>query len=161
MPTIQISGSPIQFPDDGNSPDWAPPIIAFAEATAEALSGVVGIADVAPQVFVIDPYNPGSNIPLPGLSFSTTIVRGAFIPYAIDRATTTQEVSEVGELSIVYNSTNSTGFKWTMTRTANGDASVTFAISDQGQVSISTTALTGLSHTGKITFSATAVLQNL
>lgn len=61
---------------------------------------------------------------------------------------------------MVYNPNGPSGNKWEVGRIANGDASVTFNVTDTGQVQISTLTLAGINHVGKIAYSGTAFLQN-
>lgn len=159
--TITIQGTDIQFPTSGESPDWSQPIVDFAEAVESALTGVSGAYDVSPQVMNIDAYNPtGSAIDITNLSFSTTEVLSATITISVYRDTTTTTSTETSVLNIVYNATNGTGQKWEMTREATGDASITFSITDAGQVQFETTALGGSSHVGHLSYSAKALLNS-
>lgn len=158
MPTITISGTVIDFPDSSESPNWAEAVILFAQTVADALQGVVGSFDVSPQSFVIDSYNPGTDITLPQLTFSTTDVRAAFISYAVHRTTDTPaELDETGMLWVVYNNQNGV---WDISREKAGNASITFSITNAGQVQFSTTAMAGSDHTGFITYSAKALENN-
>lgn len=159
MPTIIITGTPIDFPNSAAAPNWAPAVIQFAELVAAALSEIVGTYDVIPQRFVIDTAPNGSDVPITNLSFSTTNVRGAFIQYSVYRNTSAITVSETGNLMIVYNPTNGTGEKWEITRDFVGDADVTFDIDDTGQININLTALAGTAHNGFISYTGRA-LQN-
>lgn len=156
MPTIVIGSSIIDIPDSGASPNWAPAIIEAFQAIEAALQGFVGPFDVAPQTFVIDAQNPGSNIDIPGLTFPPSDVRAAFIRYTVHRETTTTEVNEQGELWAIYNDTNGT---FDFSQQKSDDADISFSITNVGQVQLTTTALGGLSHTGFITFTAQS-LQN-
>lgn len=160
MPIIQIGTTVIQFPDSGTSPNWAQAIIDFAEAVQNTLSGLAGPADVFPQIFVIDNFNPGTAVNIPNLTFSTTVVRAAFIKYAVYRTTSSSNASEVGTINIIYNPANPIGNKWEYDRQYAGIGQVSFTITDTGQVQLNTTALAGLNHTGKIAYSATAFLQS-
>ena len=45
-----------------------------------------------------------------------------------------------------------------MVRSGQGDANISFSITDLGQVQFTTTALTGIDHTGIISFRALAIL---
>jgi|SRR5271166_7182442 len=160
MPTIVIQGTVINFPDSGSSPNWAPAVIDFAEAVQNALAGVVGASDVPPQSYSISSFNPGSNINIPSLNFSTLTVRSAFIRYAISRSTTATTVDEGGTIVITYNPTGMVGSLWEASRQYNGDAQVTFYVTDTGQVQLNTAALAGLNHVGTISYSAQALLQS-
>lgn len=161
---IVIQGTQIDFPADSQSPDWSSGVIEFAQATATALSGVVGTFDVAPQVFNIDSQNPTStNVNIPNLAFSTSQVRSAIINITCHRKTISTGATEVTEadiLIITYNASNSPGMLWELTREGTGDASVTYNITDTGQVQFITGTLTGSSHTGILAYSAKALLNS-
>lgn len=154
--TIVIQGKVIEFPSSGNSPNWAPAVIEFAQAVEAALQSVAGSFDVAPQTFVIDSYNPGSNIDIPNLNFPSSDVRASFIRYTVHRETDSVEVNEAGNLWAIYNNTNGT---WDFSQESGADASIEFSITNTGQVQFTTTTLSGLNHTGFITFTAQS-LQN-
>jgi hypothetical protein len=156
---INIQGTLIEFPSSGASPDWSPAIIQFAQAVEAALANVAGAFDVAPQVLNIDAYNPGSNISINALSFPVSQVRAATISYAVFRQTSTNTVSESGEIRVNYNPDGLIGNKWQITRDYQDNANISFAISDTGQISFTTTTLAGTNHTGAITFAAKALLQ--
>lgn len=155
-----INGKVIEFPSSGASPNWAPAVVEFAQAVTDALALAIGNFDVAPQVLNIDAYNPGNNINISPLSFPTSAVRGAIIDYTVSRTTSDGQVTEIGKISIVYDSDATIGQKWSIQRDYVGDASISFAIDDTGQVSFSTTTLSGSGHTGKIAFFAKALTES-
>lgn len=159
MPTITINNIPINFPDDGASPDWAPAIIQFAEAVENSLANVVNPNDVFPQVFSINSYNSASNISIPALSFPTASVCAVFIRYAVYRTTSSANASEAGDLIAVYNPNNGVGLKWSLSRgdITGAGAQISFNMTDGGQIQFSTTALGGTGHTGYISFDARAL----
>lgn len=159
--TIVIQGTTINFPEPGASPDWGQAIEDFAVATQSAIASAVGTYDVAPQVMNIDAYNPTSgNTNITNLSFSTTQVRGAIVDISVYRNTSSTTVSETTTLTLVYNASNTTGQKWEMARETVGDASITFNVTDVGQVQFTTTTLAGTGHTGILTYRARAVLNS-
>lgn len=160
MPTITIGNTVINFPDSGSDPNWAPALIDFAEAVQNSLNGVVGPADVAPQTFNINAYNPGTNITIPGLSFSTSLVRGVFIKYSVYRTTSSANAAETGFLTAIYNPNKPSTQQWEVSRQFAGDGQITFSMTDTGIAQFTTTALAGLSHTGILSYSATALLQS-
>jgi hypothetical protein len=163
MPTINIKGTILELPDSASSPNWAPNVVEFFKLVADAINGISGAFDVAPQTFNIDAFNNATDEDIQGLLFPPSDVRSSVIIYAVYRETeeTTlgqgdnQAVSEAGTLEIVYN--DSTGL-WSMTRMGVEDAMIDFGIDSNGQVTFSTQALTGINHTGIITFRALAVL---
>jgi len=150
---ITIQGTPIEFPSTGESPNWAPSVIEFAQATEQALLSAVGPYDIPQQVFTLS-SNVNTNLSITNLSFPTTVVRSAFINYSVIRLSSTETpLSESGEIYVVYD-----GSDWRITRDYVGDAGCTFDITSTGQVRISTTSF--LNYTsGKISFSAEALPQ--
>lgn len=159
MPLITIAGSVIDFPNEASSPSWAQAIIQFATLTANALSSVVGPYDILSQSFVIDAYNPGTSITIPNLAFSTSTVRAAFIKYSCSRSTDSNMVYEAGQIIIVYSANNPTGNKWEIITERAGDAQIDLEITDSGQMTVTTSSISGLNHVGRLNFSATALAQ--
>lgn len=150
--TITIKGTPIDFPSSGESPNWSPAVIQFAQAVEEALLSAVGPNDVPPQVFnILAPNQTG--VPVTNLSFSTSTVRAAYIKYSIilvGSSTTT----EAGNIIVVYDGTD-----WELTRDYVGDADCNFDITPIGQVEIDIPNVPGF-VSGKLSFSAQALQQN-
>jgi hypothetical protein len=163
---LNIKGSVIEIPSSGQSPNWAPGIIAALRALTEAVNAVTGTYDVAPQTQNIDANNSSNDVVITNLAFPISEVRAATIFYSIYRKTEDsgppdgQEVAEGGMLNIVYNESNPVSNKWEMTRDFAGDGKITFSITDTGQFQFSTTPLTGINHTGIISFRAIAVLNS-
>lgn len=160
MPQIKIQNTIIDFPESGQSPNWAEPILSFAEAVELALASVVGPYDVPSQVLNIDAYNPGTDIEITALNFPSSEVRSAFIRYALYRETSVTSAYEAGEITIVYNPNGSVSSKWELVRQGVGDGQIDFSISDVGQMSFTTATLAGINHTGNLTFVAQSVLQS-
>jgi len=166
MPTITIKGTIIDLPASGSSPNWSPAIIEAFQAIADAVNVFTGTFDVAPQTKNIDIYNSSSNIDIDNLIFPPSDVRAVTIFYTVYRKTdeTTlgsadnEEVAETGTLEIVYNNARPSNTKWEIGRMGEGDASIDFNVTDLGQVQFSTTALTGINHTGLISYRAISIL---
>lgn len=155
---LNIQGTIIQFPSNSQDPSWAPAVIQFAEAVTSALSGLAGTFDVPPQVFVIDAYNPGTNISIPNLSFPTSNVRSAVISYDVYRtaSTPTTTAVEAGQIIIVFDTSAGT---WSKSQERVGDGKISFSITNAGQVQFTTTQIGTTSHTGQIAFSAKSLSQ--
>ena len=156
MPIITIQGTPIEIPSSGESPNWAPGIIEAFQAIETALNSAIGPYDVASQILTIDAHNPGTDIEITNLSFPTSSIQGAFIRYSVIRTTTTDTAYETGDITITYNPNGAVNQKWEIAREYIGDGKISFTITDIGQVKFSTTAMGGLSHSGKLIFSAQA-----
>jgi hypothetical protein len=166
MPKIIIKGTTVNIPASGASPSWAPAIIDAFTLTADAVNAFAGTYDVAPQTKNIDIYNSSSFIDINNLVFPQPDVRGVTIFYSVARKTSettvgagdNKEVSEAGSLELAYNGSLGAGLKWQIVRTGVGNASIDFNVTDLGQVQFTTTALTGISHTGTISYRAISVL---
>lgn len=148
---ITIKGTPIEFPTTGESPNWAPAVIEFARAVEDAIATAVGPYDIPPQVFNLT-INANTDLVIDNLAFPTSVVRAAFIKYAVLRVGSST-ISESGNLFAVYD-----GSAWTLTRDYVGDAGCSFSIDSTGQVKITTSSLAGYTS-GSVSFSAQALSQ--
>jgi hypothetical protein len=164
MPKILIKGTEIDFPSSGASPNWAPAVIEAVEALADAVNSVTATYDVPPQVQNIDANNSSTNVNVNNLNFPAADVRAATVYYSVHRITEDsgppdgQEVVEAGTMEINYNASRPVTQKWELIRTGGGDALIDFTITDLGQIQFSTQPLTGISHTGLISYRALAIL---
>lgn len=166
MPKITIKGTTIDFPASAAAPNYAPAIIQTVQSLADAVNTFAGTFDVAPQKITIDTYNPGTNIPVDNLVFPPSDVRAASIFYAIFRTTANSgpldgvNLDEAGTLEIIYDSARPATQKWGITRMSTGDAGATFTITDLGQILLTTSTVTGISHTGILSYRALAILNS-
>lgn len=151
--TITIKGTPIEFPSSGESPNWAPAVLDFAQAVEEAIASSIGPYDIPNRTFTLT-NNSYTNEPITDLSFPTSSVRAASIKYSVTRITSTVTKVESGNIIVVYDGTD-----WELARDYVGDANCIFDITSSGQIRITTTALTGTYTTGKVSFSAQALIQ--
>lgn len=156
---ITIAGQVITFPGVNQDPNWAQAIVEFAQAVAEALEATVGTYDVVPQIYTMT-ANSNSNVDIPALSFPTGQVQATNVRYSIFRQTTTNSEAETGTLQLVYNPNGGVGEKWEMSRSFVGSSTVSFAVDDSGQISFSSSALSGSDHIGRIAFSASSLQQS-
>lgn len=169
MPRIIIKGTPIELPNSGQSPQWSPAILEAFQALADAVNVFTGSFDVAPQTMNIDVYNSSSNIDITNLSFPPADVRAVMIFYTVYRKTdeTTvasgdnMEVAETGTLSCVYNNSRPSNQKWEVGRVGPGNAYIDFNMNDIGQLQFTTTALSGVNHTGIVSYRALSILNSI
>lgn len=157
--SITISGTVIQFPSTGDSPTWSPAVIQFAEAVADTLQSIAGPFDVTPQSYSMV-SNANTNVAVPNLSFPTSNVRGAFIRYAVYRSSDSVFLAEAGDITVVYNPQGTTSNKWETIQRKVGDAQISFVVTDVGQVTFSSTSISGIGPTGTITYTAQALEQS-
>jgi hypothetical protein len=166
MPKLIIKGTPINIPDSGQSPNWAPAIIEAFEALSEAVNAVSGSFDVPPQVQNIDANNSSTNVEMNNLIFPSNEVRAATVYYSVYRKTEDsgppdgEELTEAGTLELSYNESRPINQKWEIVRSGQGDAKISFNITDLGQVRFSTTTLTGdtSTHIGILSYRAISIL---
>lgn len=152
---LNIQNKIIVFPTSGQSPNWAPAVVEFAQAVEDALNVAVGTYDVGAQVVDVSAYNGVSNVDVDALNFPPAAVRSANIYYAISRSTSLEEGYETGNIQAIYN--NSLG-QWELSTDYTGSAGITFNITNIGQVQFSLSLFTGINHDGKLTVSAKALI---
>lgn len=156
---ITIQGTVIPFPVGGTEQDWSEAVVDFAVAVENALNFAIGTYDIPPQVFSLDSLNPGT-LEVTNLAFPISQVRSAVIGYSVARtADGPLSAVESGEIFINYDE-NRAGAKWYLNVERLDLAGCDFTISDDGQVSITTTALGVTGHQGKMSFSAKTLTQS-
>lgn len=164
MPKITIKGTVINIPNSAASPNWAPNIIEAFEALAEAVNAVTGTYDVAPQTQNIDLNNSSLNVALNNLVFPSSDVRAATVYYTVHRVTEdsgigdAEELVEAGTLEISYDNSRPVDQKWELVRMGQGEAKIDFNVTDLGQIRFSTSPLTGINHTGIVSYMAISIL---
>lgn len=151
-----IKGTVINIPSSGASPNWSPAIIEAFKALSEAVNSVTGTYDVSPQTQEIE-NNVSINVELDNLNFPPADVRAATVFYTVNRKTTAGEFTEAGTLEISYNESRATN-KWEVVRTGQGDASITFNVSDLGQIRFTTSEIPGDTHIGIVSYRAISIL---
>ena len=154
---ITINGTVITLPSSGASPNWSPAIIEAFKQIEQALNSVSGQFDVPQQTMSITAF-PSATATIDNLSFPTSRVRAATIFYSVYRQTDAIEVSEAGTLEICYNDSRPNNEKWEIVRTGEGDASISFSISDSGQVSFTTSPVSGTTTEATLAYRAISVL---
>lgn len=166
MPKIIVKGTIIDLPNSGSSPNWSPAVIEAFQALTDAVNVFTGTFDVPPQVKSIDAYNPGTDIDVDNLVFPPSDVRSATVYYTVYRKTDNsgppdgQELAEAGTLQIVYNNSRPSTQKWEIIRQGAGDAAISFLVTDLGQIQFSTETITGINHTGILSFRAISILNS-
>lgn len=164
MARLTIKGSVITIPDSGSQANWSEGVIDALTALTDAVNSVTGTYDVAPQIQNIDANNSSTNVTITSLIFPPAEVRSTVIYYSVYRLTEDsganddQEVAEGGTIVLVYNASNPVSNKWTIAQTRAENASITFSVTDLGQVQFTTTALTGINHVGTLSFRAISIL---
>lgn len=156
--TVVIQGSPISLPETSASPNWAAGQIEFNKAVASALQFAVGTFDVPPQTYSML-SNGNTNVDIGSLSFPTSQIRSVVFYYNVFRTTSLANEAEAGQITYIYNPNNPPTQKWEGVRQFVGNSTVTFAMSDNGQISFSSDIISGSNHVGTIGFYAKVIQQ--
>lgn len=150
---ITINNTPIEFPESGTSPNWAPAVIQFAQAVEAALNLATGPYDVSPQVLAIN--NSGIATDVASLLFQNSLVRGAVVTYSIFRKTDSSgPFVETGSMLLSFD-----GSTWASNVDRIGDSKTSLTITSGGQVQYTVEAISGTNYLGYFTFSAKAQAQ--
>jgi len=163
--SINIRGTIINFPSSGQSANWAPPIIQFAQAVTSSLNLAIGEFDIPPQTLDIGGVLNGALTDVTNLLFANDEVRSATITISTFRTIATPSVVgagtvvEVREVNVVYNPTASSTNKWYISQERTGNASIAFSITDAGQVQFTLTSIGSGATTGIISFVGKALTQ--
>lgn len=157
--TVTIQGTQLSLPEVSAAPNWAPGQVAFNKAVANALQFTVGTFDIPPTTYQMI-SNGNTNVEIGGLSFPINEVRSFYLYYSVYRTTTSSNQAEAGIITAVYNPNNSTNSKWEASQQFTGGSTVSFAITDNGQVTFTSVGMAGDNHSGTIGYYA-KVLQQL
>ncbi len=157
---IEIQGTPIEFPSTGESPNWAPAVIQFAQSVEGALSLVVNDDDIPSQTLNLTLQDISGPRDVTNLLFSPSRVRSAHIDYSlyfVDGSSVVQ--TESGTLTLLYN-----GATWATSREFFGEVVVggsltTFTVTSAGQVQIQVNSLASYTQ-ATISFSAKTLPQD-
>lgn len=152
---VTIQGTPIEFPTTGESPNWAPAVVEFAQATEQALLTAAGPFDVPPTVDDITsfiPTNAFNNVVK--LNFSPATVRSVQISYALSFSGPV--ATEAGTLQLLYDASKALNEKWSVLQEYIGETSSEIKVLDDGQLQLKVpTTYTS----GKFSFSAKVLEQ--
>lgn len=153
--TITISGTNYSLPAQSDSPAWGENLSSIITALASVASNQAGTGDITLTSFV--PANNQSSVAnVTGLSFDSSLIRGAIIEYSIYRYTASSELSEVGNLYVSYK--NSAGSA-ELAQTHVGSSGITFSITSGLQIQYTSTNMAGAGYTSKMQFRAKAFVQ--
>lgn len=154
--TITINGTDYQLPTQGTNPPWGSDLSSIIEAIADVVNNLSAAGDILTTSFSV-PNNQSSAAVVTGLSFDTATIRSAVVTYSVYRSTTTEELAEEGLLLLTYKNTAN---EWVMSRTSNADAGLVFDVTSAGQVTYTSSNMSGASYTGLLKFKAETFSQS-
>lgn len=151
MPKILIVGTEeYEFPIEGENGNYGEQVTAWAEAVSTALLTVQARNDIP---MTTAPIVNGALVatPIPAFSFDTTEVIAINGEYIVKR-TTDVPANNLVENGVIQG--NFDGSQWVITHRSTGDAQISFDITSAGQVTYTSTSLTGTNYSGEILFKA-------
>lgn len=156
---VNIQGTEYKIPRADANPPYGEEFNDFLNALVNAINTLVGPADIKESAQTIL-NNQSSPINITLLNFDSSIVGSITVNYRVYRSTDTNHVSEAGDITFVYDPAASVGLKWSKQREFSRVYSgVDFFIADNGQVSYTSSNITGANYSGLIKFKANAILQ--
>lgn len=131
---------------------WGDETTNYLVTLGTAINDITSVGDI-PLLSIPINNNQTTLINVDNLSFETTQVRHAIIEYSVYRVTSSEEVSQCGNLLITYKNNAAT---WELIDNTVGDAGVSFTITTAGQVQYTSTNMAGTGYQSKMSFRARA-----
>lgn len=131
--TLTVNNTDFLYPIAGEDPGWGEEATGWAEEVTDVLSDLQTPGDILQSTFGIPLSGSGD---VNGLLLGTSVVRSAKIDYSLYRISTASPSGtvETGTMIAVYDNAAGSGSKWILTHQYQGNAYVTFDITDAGQV---------------------------
>ena len=151
MPKILIVGNEeFEFPLENENAGWGESVTDWATSVSDALLTVQQPNDITRSTAAIL-NNIAAPTAIPGFLFDTSEVISINSEYIITRTTVSpaNNLVESGTIQGNYNGTD-----WSITVDSINNAGVTFDITSGGQVTYTSTNITGSSYAGQIIFRA-------
>lgn len=152
---LVVNGTLYNYPTSGEDPNWAEEASGWSEAVTDVLGTLLAPGDILETTFSIS-NNITSAQNVNGLLFDSGTNRSAVISYSVYRTSTstTSGKAEVGTMTLVYDDDATSGSKWSLMQTANGDAGVVFNVTDAGQITYLSSDIGSAGYSGTIHFKA-------
>ncbi len=153
--SLTVGNKTYNYPTDGQDPNWAEEASEWAEAVTNVLATLVSAGDILQTTATIN-NNVAVATNVNGLLFNPTNVRAANVEYSIYRISTANPSgnAESGTLYLIYDTNAGSGSKWTLSQRVNGNAGITFSITDAGQVQYLSTDINATGYSGTMKFAA-------
>lgn len=145
---LVIANETYQYPINRDPAGWGTEASDWAQAVTDNLNSLSGPADILNTVANIS-NNITSPTLIPGLSFDSTVVKGAKVDYNVYRVTSTNEVVEQGIMLLSY---KPNAMLWDLTLVSGQNSNVVFSITTSGQMQYTSDNMPGLNYSGEITF---------
>jgi hypothetical protein len=163
---VTVNGIPFKIPETG-AQGWGEEMTAWCVKVSRELNNLITVGDI-PLTTVQILNNQTTPALIPGLKFSISSVKGAFVYYQIERSTTSPSTkyTETGTLILAYNSLTTS---WELAHTKAGTSGpetdpiikgVQFSMVNEGavgQMRYVSEELVGTEYTGVIRFRAQVI----
>lgn len=154
--TLVVNGTTIEFPEQGQDPQWGPEVTTFAEEVASVLNNLTSVDDILLTSFSLT-NNQSTFADIAGLQFSKTSVRSAEIVLNVYITSSTEELQETIHMTLSYKNTLD---EFRLAISSSGDNSgITFNVTSNGQIQYKSTNVTGTGYVGTIKFKAATIVQ--
>lgn len=150
--TLTLNNTPIEYPEPGDQAPWGSGATDFAVEVARILNSLSGPSDILETSAIID-NNVTSPLPVGSFFFDPVAVRSFSVQVSIYRTFGTSEVAE----QLLFNGVNMGASGWLLQTDGIGNAGVTLDITNLGQVTYTSSNLTGL-YSGIIRFRGIGIL---
>jgi hypothetical protein len=157
--TLTINNNTYNFPASGEDPNWGPEATDWAIAVTDVLNTLLAPGDILLSTATIN-NNVAVLTNVNGLLFDPSQVRAANVSYSVYRTSTSNPSGyvEEGTIFLIYDNNASAGNKWTMSQRINGNAGISFNITDAGQIQYITTDIGAAGYSGTMKFLAKTLL---
>lgn len=156
---LTINNNTYNFPTAGEDPQWGSEATDWAIAVTDVLNSILAPGDILLTNASIN-NNIAVATNINGLLFDPAMVRAANVSYSIFRVSTSNPTGfvEEGTIFLVYNNNASAGNKWLLSQRMNGDAHVTFNITDAGQLQYTSSDIGTAGYSSTMRFTARTLL---
>lgn len=148
--TLIIGNEEFEFPVVGTNPQWGEEVTDWAEAVTDALTNVIQPNDILVQSATIA-NNRTTPASIPGFSFDTSEVVAINAEYIVKRTTDSPATNLVES---GYITGNFDGNSWSISQRSNGFSGVEFDITTGGQITYTSSDISGTNYVGQISFKA-------
>lgn len=148
--TLTVGTEEFDFPEEGDNAGYGENVTDWATAVSDALSTVQQRNDITNTTAAIL-NNVSVATAISGFSFDTSEVISINSEFIITRTT---DVPAVSLVESGYIEGNFNGSDWTIVVESVGNSGVTFDITAAGQVTYTSTNMTGTNYSGEIRFRA-------
>jgi FlaG/FlaF family flagellin (archaellin) len=151
--TLTINNTPFEYPEPGDQAPWGSGATDWSIEVTRVLNSLSGPSDILETTAIID-NNQTTPQPIGGFFFDPVSVRSFSVQVSIYRVYGTNEIAE----QLTFNGLNLGASGWQIQADGIGNAGVTLDITNLGQVTYTSSNLTGSPYSGIIRFRGIGIL---